>query len=140
LISYDDLSNLDNLIKSKKEISTKAVESAIMKANDRLIKAEIKSIEGYNTKLVEKLMDKSKISIDDDGNVLGVREALAALEIEFPEIKKGVVSNTQPPNPSGNVVKTELDQLEEEHKEAVKNGNLALSIAIKNKIFKLKNT
>lgn len=139
LSSDADISNLDNLIKSKKEMSTKMVESAIIKANDRLIKAEIKSLEGYNAKLVEKLLDKSKITIDDDGNVLGVKEALATLEIEFPEIKKGIVVSTQPPNPSGSVIKSELEQLEEEHREAVKNGNLALSIAIKNKIYQLKN-
>lgn len=65
----------------------KAVAASIQTANNRLVLAEIKSLDGYDTKLVAALLDKSKLTISDDGTVTGLKEAIALLETEFPAIK-----------------------------------------------------
>jgi len=57
------------------------------KANDKLIKAEIKDLDGYNNKLVNALLDKSKLTISENGDVDGLKDAIEALEVEYPEIK-----------------------------------------------------
>ena len=86
----DDINNVEELISNYKTNNSKAVEEAFKKSNERLIKAEIKALEaqGYNTKLVEKLINTSSLKIDDDGNITGLTEAVQALEQDFPEIKK----------------------------------------------------
>jgi len=137
LSSDTDLSNVDNLIKSHKESTKKQIEGVLKLANDKLIQSEIKSLNNYNTKLVEKLLDKTKISIDDEGNIQGLNEELEKLELEFPEIKKSTINTTPPPNPVGGT-KTEIEQLESAYEEAQKQGNLALLISIKNKIFSMR--
>lgn len=137
LSSDTDLSNVDNLIKNHKESTKKQIEGVLKLANDKLIQSEIKSLNNYNTKLVEKLLDKSKISIDDEGNIQGLNEELEKLELEFPEIKKATINTAPPPNPVGGT-KTELEQLESAYEEAQKQGNLALLISLKNKIFNLR--
>lgn len=64
-----------------------AVTDALARSNNRLITAEIKSLQGYDPKLVERLIDRTKIKIADDDKVTGLTEQLAALETEFPAIK-----------------------------------------------------
>lgn len=76
----------DDRITQYQQSQSKAIEEAILKANDRLIKAEIKSLEGYDTKLVERLLDKSKLTINEDGTVTGLKEAVETLATEFPQI------------------------------------------------------
>ena len=131
-----DLSDVDNLIKNHKESSSKAINEAITKANDRLIKAEIKALEGYNVKLVDKLLDKSKLTIGEDGTVTGLTEALTELEKEFAEIKK-VSQGTSGVNPPGQGTQTDLQQLELQYAEAEKKGDLAMKIMLRNQIFNL---
>ena len=60
-----------------------AIDSRIKAANDRLISAEIRNV-GAQLGLVDPeaafaLMDRSRVFIDDDGSVRGVRESLAEL-------------------------------------------------------------
>jgi len=59
------------------------VNKVLQMANDRLIAAEVKTA-SVELKIVDPdaalaLMDKSKIKVDDKGNVIGVKEALDAL-------------------------------------------------------------
>lgn len=77
--------------------------AALQKANDRLLQAEIRGLDGYEPKLVERLLDKSKVKIADDGTVTGLAAAVEALAIEFPQVKKvvGAGGGANPP-PSGN--------------------------------------
>ena len=89
--------------------------ATITKANDRLLQAEIKSLEGYDHKLVSRLMDKSKIKIDEDGNITGLNEAITELEKEFPQIKK---SSTQ--TNSANPVLPVSQTAQEEYNQALK--------------------
>ena len=97
-----------------------AITAAMQKANARLISAEIKSLEGYDSKLVERLLDKSKLKIDDDGNVTGLKEAITALEVEFPLIKKSAPAGAAA-NPPLAGAKTPQDDYDDAMQEALKN-------------------
>lgn len=74
---------------------------AVSTANNRLIQAEIKSLEGYDVKLVSKLLDRSEVKIADDGTITGITEALAKLEAEFPQVKTNTPGNPANPAPQG---------------------------------------
>lgn len=66
-----------------------AKESAALKtANDRLIAAELKGLEGYDHKLLAKLIDLSAVKVDEQGNVTGVKEAAEAAAKEYPVVLK----------------------------------------------------
>lgn len=83
------LSETDKLRKQLDEAS-KATAAAIKTANDRLIMAEIKS---KSTKFIDPdvtlaLVDKSKITIKDDGTVDGVDAALEELAKAKPHLLK----------------------------------------------------
>lgn len=112
---------------------TKAQSEAIAKANARLLTAEIKQLEGYDSKLIERLLDKSKVVITEDGEVTGLKEAVEALEAEFPLIKKSTIPGS-PANPPG-ATQTEIEKLEADYESAVKRGDTITAIALKNKIF-----
>lgn len=62
--------------------------STLESANKRIIKAEIKSLQGYNANLIDRLItDYSTITVAEDGTVSGLKELLSALEKDVPEIK-----------------------------------------------------
>lgn len=115
---------------------TKAQNDAIAKANARLITAEIKSQDGYDVKLVERLLDKSKLTIGDDGSVTGLKEALTALEAEFPQIKIGTPATpgVNPPNPQLG----ERETLIAQYNDAEKRKDIVSMTAIAAKIKALK--
>ena len=95
----DDEDIDDSKITAWQTAQQKAITDKANLANERLIKAEIKSLDGYDSKLVERLLDKSKVTIADDGTVKGITEQLADLEKEFPVIKKAVAANPANPAP-----------------------------------------
>jgi len=65
-----------------------AREAAILeKSNSRLIAAEMKGLEGYDIKLLDKLIDHSKITVDENGDVKGMKEAVEACAKEYPQVK-----------------------------------------------------
>lgn len=113
------------------------VSQAVQKANEKLILAEIKAATDYNTKLVDKLLDKSKLKVADDGTVTGLTEALAALALEFPEIKKTKqTDNTPSGNPAGaSNGGTPLEQLKTQYAKALKDGKTAEAVRLKDKIW-----
>lgn len=117
---------------------TKAGTDALAKANDRLITAEVKSLEGYNHKLLEKLLDRTKVTIADDGTITGLKEAAEALALEFPEVKKVATPGAGGANPPGaGAGLTEIQQLEAALAAATTANNHPLMIALKNKLFEL---
>lgn len=64
----------------------KQIDAALAKANERLLSAEVTAV-GSTMGLVDpavalSLLDRSKIKIEDDGKVSGVKEALDALKTE----------------------------------------------------------
>lgn len=112
-----DISDLDTLINNFQENLSKTQNERVEKAKELLFQAELKKLENqYNLKLVNKLIDKSKITVDDDGNISGLQEALKELEKEFPEIVKNNQSNGGA-NPVLDSKKT--DKLEELFKKAL---------------------
>lgn len=113
-----------------------AVEATLQKANDRLILSEIKSLDGYDVKLLARLLDKSKITIDDNNNISGLKEAVTALETEFPSIKIAVKAGGANPPLAGSL--TERDQLIEQYNEAEKQRNFPLMNQLMEQIKKKK--
>lgn len=84
----------DTLITTYQTNLQKAQQEQLGKVKELLFQAELKKYEGqYNMKLINKLLDKSKIQIDDNGNITGLQEALKELEKDFPEIVKNNQSN-----------------------------------------------
>ena len=83
----EDIGDVNKRIEARKNTQEKALSDALNAANSRLIKAEIKALEGYDTKLLEKVMDMSKITVDENGEVKGVKEAAEAAEKEYPAVK-----------------------------------------------------
>lgn len=116
--------------------NTRKLAEAGAKANERLILAEIRSQQGINHKLAERLIDRTKLTISDDGKVQGLAEALDALAADIPEIKTTATgSGANPANASANLPK--LDALKTSHADALKNGRTAEAIALKSQIFEI---
>lgn len=112
----DDEDITDSAITAFVARSQSETDAAIAKANERLILAAIRGLAGYDAKLLERLIDKSKLKINDDGDVEGLVEAAADLEKEFPQVK--VQENTGPgPNPAGGAPASKTD--DDEYKEIV---------------------
>lgn len=89
ILGVDDLNDLDNKIQSFTAQQAKAISEATATANERLIKAELKAkTAGYDEKLLMKLIDMTKIAINEQGAITGIDEAIKAVEDEFPQVKK----------------------------------------------------
>lgn len=108
---------------------------ALSRANKRLIAAEIKSLEGYDTKLVERLVDQTKLEISDDGSIKGLKEAVEALATEFPQIKKQMApaGGPQTPNPPPDN-RSEVDKVKEQLSKA---SSLEERIALREQLHQL---
>lgn len=108
----------DTVITNYQSNIQKSQQEQLEKVKELLFQTELKKYEGqYNMKLVNKLLDKSKVTVDDSGNISGLQEALKDLEKEFPEIVKGNQSNGGA-NPILDFKKT--DKLEEMFKKALR--------------------
>jgi hypothetical protein len=124
----------------KQKIAAEA-SAAVEKANARLISAEIKGLSGYDAKLVDRLIDRSKIKVDESGAVIGLKDALDALSTEFPQIKTTTgtppAGDGTPPPAGGNPPtknSTRLAQLEEQLAKAT---TLEQKLTIKREIFEV---
>ena len=91
----DDLEGHINALNQRNEA---AQQDALAKANNRLIAAELRTRDGYDHKLLEKVIDLSKVTVDDNGEVKGLDEAIKAAETEYPAVKK---TDTPPPYAGG---------------------------------------
>lgn len=93
------------------EAQQRAMDEALTKANQRLIASEVKVI-GKDLGLVDsdvamQLMDKTKVKVNDDGSVEGVKEALEALQ----KSKAYLFTASEKP------VRTGMRQTKESHEE-----------------------
>lgn len=84
----EELGDLNTRITTYQQTQEQTHNAAAQKANERLIQAEIRALEGYDTKLLAKLIDRSKITVADDGTVNGLTEAAEAAAEEFPAVRK----------------------------------------------------
>lgn len=101
LLGLKDEDALDNLEGKIADYQNKA-ESALKVANERLVAAAINSLQGYDTKLLAKVMDMDKISVDEKGEVVGIAEAASAAAKEFPAVVvKAEKKESKPFHPIG---------------------------------------
>jgi len=126
----------DESITLYKENLTKNMNAALEKANERLLQAEIKSLDGYDVKLVSRLLDRSKVTIEEDGTVKGLKEAITALEEEFPQIRKGTQNGGANPPPNN---ATEVEVLEQKLKQAHKDGDALSIVSLTRQIFEARS-
>ena len=126
----------DESITLYKENLTKNMNTALEKANERLLQAEIKSLDGYDVKLVSRLLDRSKVMIEEDGTVKGLKEAITALEEEFPQIRKGTQNGGANPPPNN---ATEVEVLEQKLKQAHKDGDALSIVSLTRQIFEARS-
>lgn len=103
----DDEDLDDSKISAYQKGQAEAISGALSKANARLITAEIKSLDGYDSKLVERLLDRSTLKIEEDGTVTGLKEAIEGLLKEFPQIRVAKQGGVNPPPPG---TRTEEDE------------------------------
>lgn len=87
------------------ELNTK-VQEAEKRANEKLVKAEIKSLSAtlgiVDPDAAYQLIDKSGLKVEDSGDVKGVKEALEALLKAKPYLKKtGITTIGGGTNPAG---------------------------------------
>jgi len=95
-----DCSDLNALLTAR---DTKTTAQALEKVNARLIAAEIKSLQGYDTALLERLIDRGAIKVNDDGTVTGAKEAAEAASKQFPAVLKAKHGEQwAPKNPAAN--------------------------------------
>lgn len=87
-----------------------------------------------------KFLDASKLEITETGEVKGLEEQLKTLK-ESKAYLFDVAGGTPPPNPAGGGGNTKTDEqtLKDGYTEAIKNGNNALAISLKNKLFDMQN-
>lgn len=78
----EEIGDLDARLSAYAEQQDKAIKAA----NDNLITASIYQLQGYDTKLLAKLIDRSGITVSPDGTVVGLTEAVKAVETEFPAV------------------------------------------------------
>ena len=96
----DELGDLNARISAYQQSLSKQREATLQAANQRLIRAELRTLEGYNHKLLERVIDLSGVQVDDKGNVTGVKEAAEAALKEFPEVKAEKRQQYAPLNPA----------------------------------------
>lgn len=84
--------------------------STLQAANNRLIAAELKGLEGYDQKLLSKVIDLTNVKVDDKGEVTGIKEAAEAAAKEYPAVKTGTKASFVPPNPAAGSGNTNPNQ------------------------------
>lgn len=85
------LGDLSARVAGYRDAQSRAQAAAAQKINDRLVGAAIRALGGYDTKLLEKLIDRSKITVADDGTVEGLEAAAETAAAEYPAVKKAGV-------------------------------------------------
>ena len=136
LIGLKDDEDIDDAkISAYQTAQQTQLSAARQNANDKLLLAEIKGLEGYDPKLVARLLDKSKVTIADDGTVTGLKEAVEALATEFPQVKKMAAAGGGANPPGANGALTPQQEYDEAYAAALKNPRDSL---LRQKVFALK--
>lgn len=106
----EELGDLDGRLTACQQAQQKQLNDVLGAANQRLICAELKSLEGYDHKLLAKVIDLSGVKVDDQGAITGLKEAVEAAAKEFPAVKAAPRSQYVPPNPAGGSLSTSENQ------------------------------
>ena len=105
---------LSEMEKMQKAVNDAKAEkdAALSKANDRLIRSEIlsKSTKFIDPDVVIALVDKSKVTVKEDGTVEGVDAVLEELAKAKPHLLKGSNAHGNPTNPGSGASQNETWQ------------------------------
>lgn len=135
LTEDESISDWKEKISSVKKSNEDKINETMSKTKELLLGAAIKNLDGYDTKLVAKLLDRSTLEINDAGDIIGLTEAVEKLSEEFPTIKKVIMPNMST-NPASNQP-NELQVLQEQLNQARQAGNTTMVVSLKNKIFNM---
>lgn len=58
----------------------------VQNAKNSIISSAIKALQGYDTKLLNKVIDLSNVEVDEKGNIKGLNEAVKTAQTEFPAV------------------------------------------------------
>ena len=84
----EELGDLNARLSAYQQNQTKQQSAALEAANKRLLAAAMRTLEGYDHKLLEKLIDLSNVKVSEDGTVTGLKEAAEAAAKDFPAVRK----------------------------------------------------
>lgn len=73
-------------IAQRVEAYNNSMQAKITAVNEKIISAELRAMQGYDTKLLAKVIDRSGITVADDGTVTGLQEAVEAAAKEYPAV------------------------------------------------------
>ena len=96
------------------ETREQAISTKEKALNDRIIQLELQSLDGYDHKLLERLIDLSGVKVDEAGTVTGLREAVESVVQEYPVVLKSTrsrVSSGLTHNPA--LIETNRDKIAE---------------------------
>ncbi len=62
-------------------------ENIVQAAKSSIITANINAMQGYDTKLLRKVIDLSSVDVDENGNITGLEAAVKTAETEYPAVK-----------------------------------------------------
>ncbi len=62
-------------------------ENIVQAAKSSIITANINAMQGYDTKLLRKVIDLSSVEVDENGNITGLDAAVKTAETEYPAVK-----------------------------------------------------
>ena len=119
----EELGDIDARLTSFHQARQKQMEDALSAANQRLIRAELRALEGYDHKLLSKVIDLSGVKVDDAGTVAGIQEAAEAAAKEFPAVKKGCeryAPQNPPPGQAPEISKEQFESMTYAEKLALK--------------------
>ncbi|MEE1075871.1 MAG: phage scaffolding protein [Acutalibacteraceae bacterium] len=89
-------------IAQRVEAYNNSIQAKITAVNDKIISAELRALQGYDTKLLAKVIDRSGITVADDGTVTGLQEAVETAVKEYPAVVAKKDSKPYAPyNPAG---------------------------------------
>ncbi|WHX85787.1 scaffolding protein [Bacillus paralicheniformis] len=151
-----EMSEAERLRAEKEEAAKKAEEAsekakkAEESANQRIINTELRaiarSLNANDPNQVLALLDKSAVQIDEDGNVIGAEEAVAAFKESSPWMFKQPIGADASggSNPAKNNIQTEIvakeKELEEAKQKALKDNRYSGAVTrIFNELLSLKN-
>ncbi|MCC8352504.1 scaffolding protein [Bacillus sp. AF23] len=134
----------------KAEEATEAAKKAQESANQRIINTELRaiarSLNANDPNQVLALLDKSAVQIDEEGNVVGAEEAVAAFKASSPWMFKQPIGADAAggSNPATNNTQTEIvakeKELEEAKQKALKDSRYSGTVTkIFNELLSLKN-
>lgn len=107
----EEIGDLNARLAAHKQTLEQQREATLQAANNRLVDAELRGLEGYDHKLLARLIDRSKIKVDEKGTVSGLKEAAEETAKEYPSVRTSVRQRYEPANPAATTPPTTENQI-----------------------------